>query len=53
MKRVESTDGEVHYVVDESGFLQRNGNTKNFGESELKKTTKLEASKPLFLARAE
>jgi hypothetical protein len=51
VKRVDFTDGEVHYVVDESGF-QRAGNIKYLDESEIKNTTKLEASKPLFLIRS-
>jgi hypothetical protein len=50
IKKVYSTDGEVHYVVDESGF-KRVGNIEYFDENKIKNTTKLEASKPLFLIR--
>ena len=51
MKRVVSPNGEVHYVVEESEFLERTGHIEYFDGSEIRKITKQEASKPLFLIR--
>ena len=53
MKKFIAPNGETHYFVEESEFLYRIGHTKYFDESEIKKTTRLEASKLLFLARIE
>jgi hypothetical protein len=50
-KRIRSLNGEVHYVVEESGPFERVGHTKFFDEREIKRITKQDASKPLFLIR--
>ena len=53
MKRVNSPNGEVHYVFEESEFLENTEDTEYLDKSEIKKTTKQEASKLLFLTRDE
>jgi hypothetical protein len=51
--RVDSLDGETHYILRESPILDRSGNAEELGEVKIKKITKREASKPLFLTRQE
>ncbi len=51
MKKFITPNGETHYVVEESEFLDRIKHAKYFDESEIRKITKREASKPLFLVR--
>ena len=53
MKRVVSPNGEVHYILEESRFHERTKKLKYFDISEIKETTKQEASKLLFLTRDE
>jgi hypothetical protein len=47
--RVDSPDGEIHYVLQESPILERSENAKDVDEVKVKKITKKEASKPLLL----
>ncbi len=51
--RVNSSNGELHYVLEET----HKGNTpkpvQNLTEAEAKKLTRKEAWKPLFIAREE
>jgi hypothetical protein len=49
--RVDSPNGEIHYLLRESSILNRPENAKNFDEVELKKSSKKDASKPLLLTR--
>jgi hypothetical protein len=51
--RVDSTDGETHYILRKSPILDRSGSAEELGEVKIKKITKKEASKPLFLTRQE
>ena len=52
-KKVESPNGEVHFLVEESSFPERSENTKYLDDGEIKKNTKREASRLLFLTRYE
>ena len=52
-EKVKSPNGEVHFLVEELSFPERAENAKYFDESEIKKNTKREASRPLFLTRYE
>lgn len=51
--RVFSPNGEAHYILQEPSILNRSGNEEDLSEFEIKKITKKEASKPLFLTRQE
>jgi hypothetical protein len=51
--RVDSTDGERHYILRGSPILDRSGRAEELGEVKIKKIMKKEASKPLFLTRQE
>jgi hypothetical protein len=53
MKRFVSPNGEVHYILEESWFLERTKKLEYFDISKIKETTKQEASKLLFLIRDE
>ena len=51
--RVDSNDGDTHYVFLESQPSEKNQYIQDYDEIELKKASKKEASKPLILKRAE
>ena len=50
--KLESLDGEIRFVVQESDTLEYS-KRKNYDEAEAIKVTKKEASKPLLLLREE
>jgi hypothetical protein len=47
------SNGEVDFIVEELTFPLHKGNIKYFDEDEIKKNTKRDAAKPLFLTRDE
>jgi len=51
--RVNSSNGELHYVLDESAVFEPSKRVQSLSEAEVKQITKREASKPLFIARQE
>ena len=51
--RVDSDNGDTHYVFLESLSSEKNQNIKDYVEAEFRKASKKEASKPLILNRAE
>ncbi len=48
-----SFNGEIHFIVQESGTPDSFSKGKNYDEAEAMKVTKKEASKPLLLLREE
>ena len=51
--RKQSSNGEVHFIVDESMCDETEENARDFDDAEIRKIMKKEASKPLLLLRAE
>ena len=51
--RVDSDDGDTHYVFLDLQTSEKNLHTLDYDEIEIKKASKQEASKPLILKRAE
>ncbi|MGA2680845.1 MAG: hypothetical protein ABSF44_03490 [Candidatus Bathyarchaeia archaeon] len=51
--RVDSEDGDTHYVFLDLQALEKNLYAQDYDEIEVKKASKREASKPLSLKRAE
>jgi len=51
--RVESFNGDTHFVILESQLSEKRENAEDYDEAEVKKASKRDASKPLILARAE
>ena len=51
--RVDSNDGDTHFVFMEYQLSEKNQYTQDYDEIEVKKASKKEASKPLILKRAE
>ena len=51
--RVDSPNGEIHFVLQEHQLSDRSENIKDFGEVDAKRITKKEATKPLILVREE
>jgi hypothetical protein len=51
--RVDSLNGDTHFVILESQFSEKRENAEDYNEAEVKKASKRDASKPLILARAE
>jgi len=52
-KSVKSSNGELHFIIEELTFPLHEGNIKYFDEGEIMKNTKRDAAKPLFLTRDE
>ena len=46
--RVDSDDGDTHFVFIELESLEKNNCAQNYNEIEVKKASKREASKPLI-----
>ena len=51
--RVDSSDGDTHYVFLDLQSSGKNLHPQDYDETEIKKASKKEASKPLILKRAE
>ncbi len=51
--RVQSRDGEVHLILQDSMLADRRGCAVDFDEVELRKIMRREVSKPLLLLRSE
>jgi hypothetical protein len=51
--RLDSDDGDTHFVFIDLKSLEKNNYAQNYNESEAKKQSKREASKPLNLKRTE
>lgn len=51
--RVESLNGDTHFVLLDSTLSEKRENAEDYDEVEVKKVSKRDASKPLILARAE
>jgi hypothetical protein len=51
--RVNSPNGELHYVLDESAPFESSKLVQSLSEAEVKEITKKEASKPLFITRID
>jgi hypothetical protein len=51
--RVDSPNGEIHFVLKESQSPGRSANLKDIEIAEIKRITRKEAEKPLILLREE
>ncbi len=51
--KVDSSDGDTHYVFLSPQPYEKNISAQDYDEVEMKKASKKEASKPLILRRAE
>jgi hypothetical protein len=51
--RVDSPNGEIHFILKDSQSYERNANPKNGEIAEIKRITRKEAEKPLILLREE
>jgi len=51
--RVDSLDGDTHFVLLESTPSEKRENGEDYDEVEAKKASKVDASKPLTLTRAD
>jgi hypothetical protein len=51
--RVDSDDGDTHFVFIDLKPSEKTNSTKDYDEAEAKKTSKREATKPLILKRTE
>ncbi len=53
MTRVISTNGEIHYAIDETELNDPLHSPKGVDVIQIRKKSKRDASKPLFLKRSE
>lgn len=51
VNRVDSTNGDLHFIIEENALSKPSEHSKDFDLAEIKKISKEEASKPLALAR--
>jgi hypothetical protein len=51
--KVDSVNGEVHYILEETQTSENSERFKNYDVFEIKKVTRKEAAKPLVLLRKE
>ena len=51
--RVDLLDGDTHFVFLESKYSKKHENAEDYDETEVKKESKRDASKPLTLFRAD
>jgi hypothetical protein len=51
--RVDCLDGDTHFVLLESTPSEKPENGEDYDEAEVKKASKVDASKPLTLTRAD
>ena len=52
-RRVDSFDGEIHFVLEEPQASEHSERFKDYDEAEIKKISRKEANKPLVLFREE
>jgi hypothetical protein len=52
-QRVDSSNGEIHFVLEDSQSYEHTSNLKDSEIAEIKRTTRKEAEKPLMLMREE
>ena len=52
-RRVDSANGEIHFVLEESQDTKHPKHFKYYDAAEIKKISKKEASKPIVLLRDE
>jgi hypothetical protein len=53
MLRVESLNGEIHFVFAEPTSNENTKNDKEYDETEIRRIMRKEVSKPLLLVRSE
>jgi hypothetical protein len=51
--RVDYLDGDTHFILFESTLSEKRENGEEYDEVEVKKASKMDASKPLTLTRAD
>jgi hypothetical protein len=51
--RVDSPDGEIHFILEEFIHTELSEHDKDFGIAEIKRISRKEAPKPLLLFREE
>jgi hypothetical protein len=51
--RVDSLDGDTHFILIESTPPEKREKREDYDEAEVKRASKVEAAKPLILARAD
>ena len=51
--RVDSPNGEIHFILKDSQSYERRANSKDAEIAEIKRITRKEAEKPLILLREE
>ena len=51
--RVDTRNGDTHFVMLEQDLLEKHKDTKYLDEMEMRRASKQEANKPLILIRAE
>jgi hypothetical protein len=51
--RVDSLDGDTHFVLLETALSEKREGGEDYDEAEVKKASKMDASKPLILVRAD
>ena len=51
--KIDSTDGDTHFVFLDPQLLEKSHYGQDYDEIEMKKASKIEASKPLILMRTE
>lgn len=52
-RRVDSSNGEIHFVLEEPRTSEHTDSFKDYDTTEIKKISRKEAPKPLFLFREE
>jgi hypothetical protein len=52
-RRVESANGEIHFILEEPPASKHSKRFKNYEVAEIKKISRKEATKPLILLREE
>jgi hypothetical protein len=52
-RRVDSANGEIHFVLEEPQASEHSERFKNYDAAEIKKISRKEATKPLVLLREE
>jgi len=53
VRRVDSPNGETHFILEDFRNIERFENFKNFDVAEIKRISRTEAPKPLYLFREE
>jgi hypothetical protein len=53
VERINSSGGEIHYILEEPPSLKSSEPPRSMSETEIKTISKKEAEKPLFIHRAD